>query len=172
MNIQQLKSKINSLQVPKASFENDESGEPVNSFFRPLSYEGNQILLKFSGHINSPPKFYDTQFGKHYSFAVKVDAPVVAAFNALNVKLHDGSPEDEPWMSKPVATEKNVIIIKLPTKDCEFKPHITGTVMSPDTVLRGIEGANTSVGTKVSLSVKLGCWFMKNRDNKYGKGIK
>lgn len=173
MNTQQLKSKISTINIVKATFDNDEYGEPVNSFFRPLSCEGKQIELKLNGLITNSPKRYETNFGNdkssHFSFAVKLEPAAVSALEALLARLYEGTPEDEEWISKSVTTPKQAVIIKLPTnKKMEFTPLITGTTITPFSV----EGENTDVGGKVSLVVGLGCWFMRNRENKYGKGIK
>ena len=172
MNIQQLKSKIPSLVIPKATFENDESGEPVTSFFRPLLMDKKQIELKFKGIINSSPKRYETAFQgtsqNHFSFAIKLEQSVVDVLDSLIKKLNDGAPEDEEWYSKPIVTNKNVVIIKLPVKgDMTFKPTIKGTEINPF----NLDGPNTAVGDKVSLTVKLGCWFMRNTENKYGVSL-
>ncbi len=166
MNPQQLKSKLGSLKVSKASFDTDETGEPVNSFFRPISLDGSQIVLKFSGTLNSAPKLYETNFGKHFSMAVKVDANTVNTFGALTVKLWEGCPEDEDWTSKPIANEKSVIIVKLATKDMDFVSDITGSLVSPLNLDAGLE-----VGSKVCVSAGLGSWYMRNKVNKYGVSL-
>lgn len=171
MNSQQLKSKISSLQIPKATFENDESGEPVNSFFRKLtidiSGEQKQVQLKLKGTVNSPPKLYDSQFGKHFSFAVRVDKATIEMFDSLLKKLHEGSPEDEAWYSKHPATPKDIIIIKLPVnKKMEFSAKISGATVGPFNLDAGIE-----VGDNVALVVSLGIWYMRNKENKYGVSL-
>lgn len=129
-----------------------------------MGKDNKQIVLKFKGIVNSPPKLYNTEFGKHFSFAVKLEQSIDDVFSALTTKLADGVPEDEEWIRKEITTSKLVIIIKLPLKGLEFKAKITGTKIDPF----NLAGPNTNVGDKVTVTVKLGCWFMRNETCKYG----
>lgn len=166
MNSQQLKSKLNQVKVNKASFGTDETGETINSFFRELSIDGQSISLKFSGTLNSPPKYYENNFGNHISMAVKLDSSTVQVLNGLVVRLYEGCPDDEEWTSKAPVNDKNVIVIKLGTKNMKFRAEINGSNVSPMNLDVGLE-----VGSKVQVTANLGCWYMMNRENKYGISI-
>lgn len=167
MNPQTLKSKVAAITIPKATFDDDESGTPVNSFFRPLLLNKEQIELKFKGTVTSPIKKYDTAFGSHMSFAVRVETFVVDMFDNLVKRLHDGAPVDEEWIKKDLYVNENIIIIKTPMKKMLFAAKISGIDIDPF----NLDGTNFEKGDKVQITGKLGCWFMRNQENKYGLSL-